>query len=98
VGRAQEPYPFSSYGRQYERAETQKLHRQLPKSGSPVKPNEVITMANSDPFKTNGGNGGYSKRTQVKNPQNPQKAPASPKRAVDYTGRDAIRGFQTKKV
>lgn len=98
MGRAQEPYPFSPYGSNYERHETQKLNRILPK-GSPVPQNEAPKMAKKpDPFNSNGGNGGYSRRAAVTDKPNPQKAPVSPKRAVDYTGRDAIRGFKTKRL
>lgn len=41
-----------------------------------------------DPFKTNGGNGGYSKRKPVQDKPNPQKPRKKP---YDYSGKDARR-------
>lgn len=49
----------------------------------------VKGSSKNDPFASNGGNGGYARRQQLKYIGNPKKSPKSPKRPIDYNG-DAV--------
>ncbi len=77
-----EPYPFTRYGVQRERRYP--IERRLPELRG--KPNEVKVKKSKakDPFKTNGGNGGYAKKQAVKDIPNPKKPHKLP---YDYSGR-----------
>lgn len=85
-----EPYAFTRYGSQYERRYP--IERTLNgvlenKSGKPRRP-DVKGSKKTDPFKTNGGNGGYAKKKAVSDTPNPKKPH---KRPYDYSGRDVAR-------